>query len=424
MRTSAEAEGAYRFLENERVRPESITQGMCMSTASRCGEDSIVYIATDQTDLTFTDRQEIRGLGPDGANATKHLRATQVMNALALDEEGVPIGMLDQQWWLRSEDKAPDWNHDTRPPEQRESWHWITATRAATRRLRHAAPTTRPWFIYDRGGDYKGLFRCVMDEQVEMTVRVAQNRVVDHKGHRRKLIPIVRRQPVGGHITVQIPPGLNRRARTATCEVRFVAGLGIRLAANQVGTFSAVRVRETGYVPTGQERICWTLLTTHPVSDFSSAQMIIRGYTYRWRVEEVHKTWKTGACRVEQSQLRSYAAIRRWATILVAVAVRVERLKRLSRAQPTIDACTEFSQEELDAAIYLTKSKQWRPGDQMSLADAVRLVAMAGGYLGRKNDGPPGSITIRRGLERITPAAIVLRTQKSGYHAANLAVQH
>ncbi|MCH9683647.1 MAG: hypothetical protein K0V04_19570 [Deltaproteobacteria bacterium] len=49
----------------------------------------------------------------------------------------------------------------------------------------------------------------------------------------------------------------------------------------------------------------------------------------------------------------------------------------------------------------------------MTLAEAVRLVALIGGYMGRKRDGPPGSITIRRGLDRVVPAATaieVLRT--------------
>ena len=167
-------------------------------------------------------------------------------------------------------------------------------------------------------------------------------------------------------------------------------------------------------VPAGETRIEWKLLTTHPVQRLEDAERVLHSYTHRWRIEEFHKTWKSGACDVESSQLRSYDALRRWATILAAVAARVERLKQLSREQPELDALTEFSQEELDSAIILTETQKAKPGAKLSLEEAVRLVAMVGGYMGRTRDGPPGSITIRRGLERVAPAAAVLRAQRSG----------
>ena len=101
-------------------------------------------------------------------------------------------------------------------------------------------------------------------------------------------------------------------------------------------------------------------------------------------------------------------SIKRWATILAAVSARIERLKQLSRAQPDLDALEEFSRAEIDAAIMLTETKKHQRGDALNLQQAVRLVAMVGGYMGRKGDGPPGSITLRRGLERIAPAAIAI----------------
>lgn len=63
----------------------------------------------------------------------------------------------------------------------------------------------------------------------------------------------------------------------------------------------------------------------------------------------------------------------------------------------------------------LSKTKKFARGRTMTLNEAVRLVASVGGYMNRKGDGPPGSITIRRGLDRISPAAEVLAaTRTSG----------
>lgn len=167
-------------------------------------------------------------------------------------------------------------------------------------------------------------------------------------------------------------------------------------------------MREVGYLPTGEERIEWKLLTNYPVIGFDDCLKVLESYIFRWRVEEFHKTWKSGACNVERSQLRSLEAIKRWATILAAVATRIERLKRLAREQPEMNATHELSRHEVDAAIMLSETKKHAVGDELTLQQAVALIAIVGGHMGRKGDGPPGSITIRRGLELVTPAAQVL----------------
>jgi hypothetical protein len=90
---------------------------------------------------------------------------------------------------------------------------------------------------------------------------------------------------------------------------------------------------------------------------------------------------------------------------LAAVATRAERLRPLSREAPEIDSEIEFTRDELDAAILITESKIYAVGAKLTLGQAVRMIAICGGYMGNKSDGPPGAITIRRGLERIVPAA-------------------
>jgi hypothetical protein len=45
----------------------------------------------------------------------------------------------------------------------------------------------------------------------------------------------------------------------------------------------------------------------HTADTFDDACQIVRGYCQRWHIEAFHKTWKSGACNVEESQLRSAA---------------------------------------------------------------------------------------------------------------------
>jgi hypothetical protein len=133
-----------------------------------------------------------------------------------------------------------------------------------------------------------------------------------------------------------------------------------------------------------------------------------RAYCLRWRIEEFHKTWKSGACNVEKSQLRSSANYKRWATLHAAVAARIERLKRVARNAPGTPATDIASRNEIDGAILLTKRCKWKPGASLTAEQFVLLVANLGGYTGKSSGGPPGAIVIRRGLDRVEASAATL----------------
>ena len=172
-----------------------------------------------------------------------------------------------------------------------------------------------------------------------------------------------------------------------------------------------MHVRETR--PGRRGRIEWYLLTNVKVASLQEAWQVVSAYRARWRVEDFHRAWKTGVCDVEASQLRSAGAFRRWATILAAVASRAERLKTMARAEPERPALHEFTRDELDAAILLRRDKTLALGAEMTLMQAVELVALVGGYTGRKNSGgPPGATVIARGLHDVLVAARALAASR------------
>ena len=131
-------------------------------------------------------------------------------------------------------------------------------------------------------------------------------------------------------------------------------------------------------------------------------------YTQRWRVEDFHRAWKSGACDVESSQLRSPGAFCRWATILAAVATRIEQLKHLSRTTPDVPAIDHLTRIEQDAAIVLSETRKFKPGDELTLRQAVELIAQAGGYTGKSSGGPPGTITLTRGMHDVQIAVAAM----------------
>ena len=160
--------------------------------------------------------------------------------------------------------------------------------------------------------------------------------------------------------------------------------------------------------PKGEEPVDWLLYTNQHVDDEAGARRIVEGYALRWRIEDFHKTWKTGACNTERLQLRSVEAAKKWATILAAVATRIERIKHLARNTPDEPAAVELSHDELRVLVALAPTYKKRaesaPTVALSIAQATYWIARLGGYTGKSSGGPPGAITLRRGLEKLRAA--------------------
>jgi len=125
-------------------------------------------------------------------------------------------------------------------------------------------------------------------------------------------------------------------------------------------TVNVVCASEDGTTPAGEKPVQWLLLTNRPIKTAEDLRHVVEGYAQRWRIEEFHRTWKSGACDVEKTQLRSAGAAEKWATMLAAVAVRIERLKLLSRKEPDRPASDDFSPIELKAIVLVRFGEQAR----------------------------------------------------------------
>ena len=96
---------------------------------------------------------------------------------------------------------------------------------------------------------------------------------------------------------------------------------------------TAVLAREVGR---SGDRLDWLLLTTDHVRSLDDAHRVLDGYAMRWRIEELHRAWKSGWCNVEKTQLRSREALCKWATLHLAVAARAIHLSRRARTEPDV----------------------------------------------------------------------------------------
>ena len=405
----AAREAAFRFVENEEIPVEEIAKAAWRSTVEKSGEFDHVFVPIDGSSISVTDWTHDKGLGDVGAR--EHgAKGLHVMSAIAVAPDGTPIGMCGQKWWSRIKVEH-DKGRKKLTPAEKETVHWLEVIDQVREHFA-AAPSVRPWLQIDRGGDCWPILYEAQQIPAWVTVRAAWDRRLlgTVSGRQEYLWPHLAKQEPLASFQVEIPATPSRKARTAVMQVQ-VALVELDLLdpaskRNVVANFWAVRAIEVGTAPAGQSPTEWLLLTTFPVENAEAAQQVILGYSTRWRIEEFHKTWKSGACRVEETQLRQADHIQRWATILASVAMRIVRLKYLSRNTPQRPATVELSEYEIKAARLLRKPKGATANP--TIAQVVDWIAELGGYTGKSSGGPPGAIVIARGLDYISPVARLL----------------
>jgi hypothetical protein len=403
--TSAGREGAFRLLENSAVPEKSVAEALFRATARRSEE--LIYVAVDGSSLTLKDRAERRELGRVGKLFPT--RGLHVMSALGIDERGATVGLLDQRWWA--------WGAKLEKPRgkcfgkkylERETRHWLDTLEDVEQRLGEHTDA-RAWYQLDRGADCWPVLSRAVEQQLLLTVRSSHDRrLADEDGRRVYLRETLRKQPVLGHYEVSLPVRPERPARVArvalrACHVVILARVGGK--SWRPITLNAVLAQETGR---GTERLCWVLLTTAPISSFREARAVVHGYTLRWRVEEFHRAWKRGLCRVEDTQLQSRSAIVKWATILAGVATRALRIAQRLRSEPDIPASEEFTKYEI-AATFAIANKKLDGRRNFTLKEIAEMIADIGGFANKYSGAKPGPTVLGRGLERVVSVAIALQ---------------
>lgn len=414
--TGAERQGAYDLLDNPQVELEQMQQAMAAACAARSRKHPFVFVPVDGSSLALTDRGKTKDFGSIGT-LEAGARGLKVMSAIALDPQGVPLGLCAQRWWTRQGTQPQGPSRASRSIEEKETQHWLDVVEDTCRRFAEGAPGTRCWFQLDREGDaWPTLCKLAASGHL-FTVRAAWNRRVQlPSGGKSHLRQVLQREPVLGTYDLHVPAGPGRSERTARMVVRAkTVDLDLRdkkTNRHQTLRVTAVWCRESRTTPRGAKPLDWLLLTNASVTTLEQARQVVFGYSQRWRIEEFHRTWKSGACNVEQTQLRSTSHVTKWATLLAAVALRIERLKYLARNEPNLPATVELTPLEIRALLLLKRKYKKRnehiPDAMPTIGQATRWIAELGGYTGKSSGGPPGSITIQRGLDEIRAGALIL----------------
>jgi len=409
---SAEREGAFRFVENDGNAVQEIAAAAHRAAARRSFGQPFVFAPVDQTSLKLVDEMGLKELGAVGT-FSKGARGLCVMTALAVLPDGTPVGLCGQQMWARTA-RVQRKKTDRRRTEDKETQRWLDVMAQARAAFAQEAPSVQPWFQVDAGGDAWPIFLDALSHDGLLTVRATKDRRLQGRfgGQQDYLWPRLERQAAQAEYVLDVPSTPQRKGRLARMELTFCQVVldlrDVRSERTYAAPLSAVRAREVCVVPQGEDPIEWLLLTTYPVHGIEDAMRVLDGYAARWRIEEFHKIWKTGACRIEDTQLGARDHIERWATLSASVAARLLRLVYLSRTRPELPATEELSRAEIAATMRLRKPRGVKSGTVPTMGQVVRWIADMGGYTGKSSGGPPGAIVIARGLRDVLVAARLL----------------
>jgi hypothetical protein len=255
--------------------------------------------------------------------------------------------------------------------------------------------------VADRESDLYELFAQALaaPNGPGVLVRAQHDRGVEQST--RRLFAHLTRTPVAGRLGVQVPRRPGQAARTAQVSVRFRA---VRLSAPWLKagqpalTLWAVEVREA-HPPRGCAPLHWRLLTTEAVTTLAQATQIIGWYGVRWGIEVFHKVLKSG-CAVEAVQLENAERLQRYLAIKQVIAWQVMALTHLGRVQPTAPVREILAAGAWRILRVATGGVAGAAGPP-TVREAVRRLARLGGHLGRRGDGPPGPLSLARGLQRL-----------------------
>lgn len=394
----------YRMIdqpETSAVTMANILAPHRQRTARRMMGQKVVLCLQDGSELNYTNLDSCTGLGELKANQTgAKTLGLNLHSTFAVATNGLPLGVLKAQCLAPKAKSADDKRKSSQIPiEEKKTFVWIEHHRDLVE-LAGTMPQTKIVEVCDREADFFELF----DEQrktpsVDILIRAKHNRNIKEEPF--KLFAAVRQSPIQGRIQVPIPKQSARtkksKQKARAVRPKRVADLALRHLQIQLPAPAYYADRPPVTVelihaveenpPAHTEAVEWFLLTTITIDSAADIEKCLRWYTLRWRIEDWHRVLKSG-CSIDNLAHETAERLRRAIAINLVIAWRIMLMTLLGRETPELPAEVLFSDIEIRTLRAYAKKKGLKP--PTLLGDAVLLVAAIGGYLGRKNDPPPG----------------------------------
>ncbi len=401
-------EGAYRFIRNEAIKPEDIAEAGFKQTDQIVSQRRQVLAIQDTTGLSYR-HSIVNELGEvSSAKAKCHNpkgRSLYVHSTLMLDTDSEEVlGLSNQHYFYReTKNKGKKGRLQNRPIEEKESYKWQRNIKEISSRM---GTMDNVIDVCDREGDIYEYLDYQLSESHRFVVRAKDNRKL--KQPEGLLADIVENIEPQCHYTLDIKQKGGRKARQATLALSYtqiIINKPKRAKGQNDISVNMIVCQEVGADDVSEKqgelrskRKCpgvlrWVLYTTEAIHSVEDAQIIVRYYELRWRIEEFHKVWKSDGEHVESLRMQSRENLKRVAIIKAFIAVRLLQLQDLAQneeSSKSIPCTAHFS--ELSWKILWKKVEKQKsiPTSIPSLHWAYYSMAKLGGWYDSKRTGRVG----------------------------------
>lgn len=411
-KSSAQAEGAYRFLNSDAFTYVPIVDAHAEQTYDRIAEEGTVIVAHDTTEVSYQGEVIREGLSRLRGGDQGFL--AHVALAIAWDGSRRPLGVVAFAPWVRGPTKTSKKNGkkltgaDYANMPDKESERWWETVQEVSLRARGASLI----HVMDREADAYPLLTQLQQNNHRFTVRLCKDRAVrteeSEEDTRLLLKEAVRK--LEGLFEVDVP--ISRRSsstipkktkgfgprETRVAKLQFAAAtLELKRPRYlsqepQWLSINVVHVREVD-APAGSDPVEWLLATSEPVSTREQIQAVVEQYRTRWVIEEFFKALKTG-CAIEKRQHESYETLLKVVAICLPIAWRLLLLRTLARSMPNEPATAALSPTQVQVLCACSAMKLPAIPTARQAFDAIALL---GGH--HQSNGDPGWLVLGRGME-------------------------
>jgi hypothetical protein len=417
----SETLAAYRFFNHKKITHYDILAPHQSATLERIKRERIVLIPQDTTEIDFSGRQPITGMG---YLSTENTHGFYLHPGLAITPERSCLGVIHMQTWTR-EKIGIRHERNKKSIEQKESHCWLKGYEAANA-VALASPETMIVSIADREGDIYELLEKMPSEKNKAywLIRSQHNRgLLDEAGKKLEshLWEAVKASEVVGEMEFNMPDGkiynrqrterqprqertVRQEIRTCAAHIRPPKGKGKGLPPIAINIVHCVEVDP----PTEEEKIEWLLITSVPIDTAEKALEVVEWYLCRWQIELFFKILKSG-CTVEELQFDTLDATTNCVAFYLVIAWRILYLTMLGRNCPDIDCDAVFEESEWKS-VYSIVTKKIPPKKPPKLNEVIIMIAKLGGFLARKSDGHPGSKVMWIGMQRMKDFTLAWET--------------
>lgn len=416
----ASTKAVYRLFDNDKVNPNNILCPHIEKTIERSLAYPFILAIQDSSGVNFTNHNAKKGMGQIGTGdprpSSKNAMGLYMHPTLAVSPDGLPLGLLNNYFWKRGDES-----------EEKESSRWTSSIEDIHERAKGELNILS---LSDRESDFNNFFLSHREINQHFLIRSRANRKIMESQY--KLHEYIRTQKtvLSFEQEVQNKKGKNNRqvkksqkgrfknndgssSRIAKlnvqyCSVNLILDSGHRNRADIELPVSVIRVFESEReMEEGEYLIDWILITSLEIKSANQAKLMVEYYATRWRIEEFFKILKSG-CKVEDSRYKTYERTTRFIALNMVIAWRIFYMSHLERHAGD-SPCTSFLTEIEWKALWcrIHKSKEL-PDKIPTVKEAVRWIAIMGGFLNRKSDGSPGNQSIWIGFKRLNDMAAML----------------